>query len=134
MKKISELNLPEDIYYSEDHEWVKLEGKVARIGISDYAQDQMGDITFVEVPEVGDTFEEGEQFGSVESTKAVSEMLLPVSGEVVAVNKDLEDSPGLINEDPYGRGWIIEIRPDDADDIDSLLTKEDYLKLLEGTE
>lgn len=134
MKKISELNLPNDIYYSEDHEWVKLAGKVARIGISDYAQDQMGDITFVEVPEVGDTFEEGEQFGSVESTKAVSEMLLPVSGEVVAVNKDLEDSPGLINEDPYGRGWIIEIRPVDADDIDSLLTKEDYLKLLEGTE
>ncbi|MEA2115394.1 MAG: glycine cleavage system protein GcvH [Thermodesulfobacteriota bacterium] len=131
MKEIDELNLPADLSYSDDHEWVQKTGETVKIGISDYAQDQLGDIVFVEMPEVGDTFAKGDEFGTLESVKAVSEMFVPLSGEVVAVNDALEDAPELINEDPYV-SWIIEIRPTEANEYDELLSRDDYLKLLQG--
>jgi len=131
MKEINELNLPADLVYSDDHEWVQKTGETVKIGISDYAQDQLGDIVFVEMPEVGDTFAKGDEFGTLESVKAVSEMFVPLSGEVVAVSDALEDAPELINEDPYAN-WIIEIRPTDASEYDELLSRDDYLKLLQG--
>lgn len=134
MKQISELNLPDDIRYSEDHEWARREGDAIRVGISDYAQDQLGDITFVGMPNVGDSFRQKEEFGTVESTKAVSELFMPIGGEVLAVNEALGESPGLVNEDPYGRGWIILVKPHNPDEIHSLMTKEEYLKRLKGTE
>lgn len=132
MKEPSELNLPDDRGYTDDHEWARHEGDVVRVGISDYAQDQLGDITFVEMPDVGETFEQGEEFGNVESTKAVSEMLMPVGGEIVAVNKALEESPELLNQAPYGDGWIIKIKPENPADLNSLMTRDEYLKMLEG--
>ncbi|HIP39507.1 MAG TPA: glycine cleavage system protein GcvH [Desulfocapsa sulfexigens] len=130
MKEISELNLPSDVFYSDDHEWAKKEGDTVKIGISDYAQDQLGDIVFVELPEVGDTFEKGEEFGTLESVKAVSEVFIPLGGEVVAVNEALEDAPELVNEDPYG-SWIIEIRPTVDEEYGDLLNRDQYLKLLQ---
>lgn len=132
MKEISELDLPDDIFYSEDHEWARSEGEIVRVGISDYAQDQLGDITFVELPEVGDTLESGDEFGTLESTKAVSEMLMPVGGEIVAVNTALEESPEQVNHDPYGEGWIVEIKPSDPGELSSLMTKAAYREMLEG--
>ncbi len=131
MKELQELNLPEDLRYSEDHEWAKVvDGKV-RVGVSDYAQDQLGDIVFVEFPEVGDTFEKGDEFGSLESVKAVSELYIPVSGEVTAINEELEDAPELINEDPYVN-WIVEIEPTDDSELDGLMDAEQYLENLKG--
>jgi glycine cleavage system H protein len=132
MKEISELKLPDDVRYSEDHEWARREGGKIKIGISDYAQDRLGDITFVELPDVGKKFKQGEVFGAVESTKAASEMLIPVGGEILAVNSTLIDSPGLVNEDPYGGGWIIEVRPGNPAEFDSLMTRDSYAKTLEG--
>jgi len=131
MKEIEELNLPADIYYSSEHEWAAKEGDLIRIGISDYAQDQLGDIVFVELPEVGSSFEKGEEFGTLESVKAVSEIYLPISGEIVAVNEELEDAPELLNEDPYAN-WIVEVRPADSDEFEELLSRDDYLELLKG--
>ena len=131
MKEIDELNLPGDIYYSSEHEWAAKKGDFVRIGISDYAQDQLGDIVFVELPEVGSSFEKGEEFGTLESVKAVSEIYLPIGGEIVAVNEELEDSPELLNEDPYDN-WIVEVRPTDSDELDELLSRDDYLELLKG--
>ena len=132
MKEIGKLDLPGDLYYSEDHEWARMEGAVIRIGITDYAQDQLGDITFVEMPDVGDVFEEEKEFGLLESTKAASEMLLPIAGEVSAVNTDLEDSPELVNLSPYGDGWIIEIKPVDPADLENLMSRDEYRTMLEG--
>jgi glycine cleavage system H protein len=131
MKEISELNLPEDLLYSDDHEWVKKKSDTILIGVSDYAQDQMGDIVFVEMPEVGDTFEKGDEFGTLESVKAVSEAFIPLSGEIVAINEALEDAPELVNEDPYS-SWIIEIKPSVEAEVDELLSRDKYLKLLQG--
>ena len=121
MKDISELNLPNDVRYAEDHEWVKGEGERARVGISDYAQDQLGDIVFVELPRLGDTFAKGEQFGTVESVKAVSELYMPVGGEILALNKALEESPEMVNKDPYGEGWMIAIKPSDPSELETLM-------------
>ena len=132
MKEINELNLPDDIRYAESHEWAKAEGGNIKVGISDYAQDQLGDIVFVEMPEVGETFEKGAEFGTVESVKAVSELYMPVGGEIVAVNGGLEDSPEMINDAPYSDGWMIEVKPDDPAELDSLLTKDAYLTSLKG--
>ncbi len=131
MKEISELNLPADLSYSDDHEWVQRTGEIIKIGVSDYAQDQMGDIVFVEMPDIGDTFKKGDEFGTLESVKAVSEVFIPLSGEVVAVNGALEDAPELVNEEPYA-SWIIEIRPTVESEYDELLSRDDYLKLLQG--
>lgn len=134
MKDINELELPEDVRYGEDHEWARLEGNNVRVGVSDYAQDALGDITFVELPEEGDTFKKGEEFGTVESTKAVSELFMPVSGEILSVNQDLGESPELVNQDPYGGGWMVTVKPDDPNELDELMTKDDYLDMLKGIE
>lgn len=134
MKEINELNLPEDVRYAEDHEWVRVEGDVVKIGISDYAQDQLGDITFVEVPEVGDVFEKGDEFGTLESTKAVSEMYMPISGEVTAVNEGLEENPGEVNTSPYEKGWIIEVKPGNPDELNELMDRAAYAAMLENAE
>ena len=131
MKELNELHLPDDLRYTDEHEWARLSGDIARIGVSDYAQDQLGDIVFVELPAVGDTIAKGEVFGTLESVKAVSELYLPLSGEVVAVNTALTDAPELINQDPYA-AWIIEVRPSDAGEYDQLLTAAAYLDLLRG--
>lgn len=131
MKELSELNLPADLRYTDDHEWAKSTGETIRIGVSDYAQDQLGDIVFVELPEVGDSFDKGDEFGSLESVKAVSELYLPIGGEIVAVNEDLSDSPELINADPYAN-WIVEVKPADPGGIDALMTAEKYLDMLKG--
>lgn len=132
MKEINELNLPDDVRYTDDHEWAKAEGEKVKIGITDYAQDQLGEIIFVEVPEVGDTLDKGANFGSLESVKAVSDMVMPVSGEVLAVNTALEDAPELLNQDPYSGGWILEIKPGDPAELDQLMDKNAYLEMLKG--
>jgi len=104
------------------------------VGISDYAQDQLGDIVFVELPEIGALFEEGEEFGTLESVKSVSEIYMPVSGEVIAINEALEETPELVNEEPYNNGWIIEVKPDDPDEVNTLMTSGEYREMLKGTE
>lgn len=131
MKELDELHLPEDLGYTDDHEWARITGETVRIGVSDYAQDQLGDIVFVELPAVGDSFTKGEEFGTLESVKAVSELYTPMSGEVVAVNTALTDSPELINQDPYG-AWIIEIKPSDPGEFAQLHTAAAYLDMLRG--
>ncbi len=132
MKEIDNVILPDDIRYAKSHEWAKADGDNVKVGISDYAQDQLGDIVFVEMPDVGETFEKGAEFGTVESVKAVSELYMPVGGEIVAVNTALEDSPELINNTPYSDGWMIGIKPDDPAKLDSLMTKDAYLATLKG--
>jgi glycine cleavage system H protein len=132
MKAISELNLPEDVRYTDDHEWAKKNGDVVRMGISDYAQDQLGDIVFVELPEVGSTFDKGEEFGTVESVKAVSELYMPMGGEVTAINEALVDEPERVNNDPYSGGWMMEIKANDSAELDALKSKADYLEMLKG--
>ena len=132
MKEISELNFPDDLKYTEDHEWSKLENGEVAIGICDYAQDQLGDVVFVELPQVGDAFDKGQEFGTVESVKAVSELFIPLGGEVTAINESLEDTPELVNSEPYTGGWMIKIKPADVSELDGLLTKDAYLDLLKG--
>jgi glycine cleavage system H protein len=132
MKEISELNLPDDIRYAQDHEWARIEGDRVRVGLDDYAQDQLGDIVFVELPQVGAAFKKGAEFSTVESVKAVVECYLPVSGKIIAVNKTLEDAPELVNQDPYGDGWFVEVSPDDISEWDTLMTAEACLEKLKG--
>ena len=132
MKEITELNFPEDVRYSESHEWVKAAGDTAKLGITDYAQDQLGDIVFVELPDVGESFEKGAEYGTVESVKAVSELYMPVSGEIVAINDALEDAPELVNNTPFSDGWMIEIKLDDSSELDALMDKDAYLSTLKG--
>lgn len=132
MKEINELNLPEDLKYTKDHEWAKVDGDIVTIGINDYAQDQLGEIVFVEVPEEGDTFSQEDEFGSVESVKAVSELYIPISGEVTAVNEELEEAPELVNNDCYEGGWIIKVKADDPSELDGLMDKAAYLEMLKG--
>ncbi|MCG0049558.1 glycine cleavage system protein GcvH [Priestia aryabhattai] len=120
------MSTPKDLRYSEEHEWVKTEGDVFRVGITHFAQAELGDIVFVELPEVGATVEADEPFGSVESVKTVSELYAPISGEVVAVNDNLSDSPELVNESPYEEAWMITIKPSDASQVDKLMTAEQY--------
>ena len=124
-------NTPEDLSYTKDHEWVRGGGERATVGITDHAQQQLGDVVYVELPKVDDKFETGEPFGSVESVKAVSEIYMPVSGVVVEVNSALNDAPEKVNSDPYGDGWMIVIKPDNPATLDGLLTAaeyEDYIK------
>jgi glycine cleavage system H protein len=132
MKEISELNLPDDLRYAEDHEWARSEGGNIRVGVDDYAQDQLGDIVYVDLPQVGDTFSKGEEFGSVESVKAVSELYLPVGGEVIEINTKLEDSPELVNGSPYDDGWMVLVKPDNPAELDALMDKDAYLEMLKG--
>jgi glycine cleavage system H protein len=132
MKAINELNLPEDVRYTDDHEWAKKNGDVVRIGISDYAQDQLGDIVFVELPDVGSSFEKGEEFGTVESVKAVSELYMPMGGEVTAINEALADAPETVNSDPYDGGWMIEVKASDPAELETMKSKADYFEMLKG--
>jgi glycine cleavage system H protein len=118
--------IPEDLHYSKDHEWVRVEGDVAVAGITDYAQDSLGDVVYVELPKPGDEFAANESFGSVESVKAVSEVFSPVSGEVVEANETLNDEPEKVNQDPYGEGWMIRVKMSNPGEVDSLLTAAEY--------
>ena len=119
-------NIPEDLHYSKDHEWVRVDGDVATIGITDYAQNSLGDVVYVELPKVGDELAAQEAFGSVESVKAVSELFTPVSGKVTAVNETLQDDPEKVNSDPYGEAWMIRVKMSSPGEVDSLLTVAEY--------
>ena len=119
-------NVPEDLHYSKDHEWVRVDGNEAIIGITDYAQNSLGDVVYVELPKPGDSFASNESFGSVESVKAVSEVFTPVTGEVVRINESLADEPEKVNGDPYGEGWMIRIRMSNRGEVDSMLTAAEY--------
>ena len=126
------MNVPDDLKYSEDHEWVRVEDEKVRFGITDYAQDALGDVVFVQVPTVGSVVTRGASVSEVESTKSVSDIYAPVSGTVVEVNEDLADSPQRVNEDPYGEGWIAVVEPSDATELDQLLDAAGYRALTEG--
>ncbi len=128
------MSIPKDLLYSKEHEWVKKEDDKLRIGITDFAQDELGDIVFVELPEVGDELELNEPFGSVESVKTVSELYAPVSGKVVEVNADLEDSPEFVNESPYEKAWMVVVEPSDEAQLDELLNAEAYEGVLNDEE
>jgi glycine cleavage system H protein len=132
MKEISELVTPNDVRYTNDHEWAKPYGEKVRIGVTDYAQDRLGDIVFVELPQVGKKFKKGEGCGTLESIKAVGELYVPVSGEIIGVNKELEGSPDLVNNSPYADGWIADIEPSDPSEMDSLMTHDAYIEMLKG--
>lgn len=132
MKDLSELSFPDDLRYVESHEWVRAEGGRARIGITDFAQDQLGDIVYVELPAVGKRFAKGAAFGSVESVKAVSELYAPIGGTVVEVNSALEGSPELVNSSPYTEGWMLVLDPADPAELDQLLSAPAYLQKLKG--
>ncbi len=132
MKSLDELNFPGDVRYTDDHEWAKVDKDLVIVGLSDYAQDQLGEIVFVELPEPGDSFGQGDEFGSVESVKAVSEIFLPVAGRIVEINPDLEDAPELVNTDCYEKGWLVKIEPEDLSQMDSLKDKSAYLDMLKG--
>jgi glycine cleavage system H protein len=132
MKDVSELKFPAELKYAESHEWAKPEGARVRIGITDYAQDQLGDIVFVELPPVGKTLAKGAPFGSVESVKAVSEVYMPVGGTVVEINTALESSPEIVNGSPYDDGWMILVEPSAADEAKALLAREAYVAKLKG--
>ena len=126
------MNVPEELRYSSDHEWVRIEGAQLRVGITDYAQDALGDVVFIELPEVGATVELGGTMGEVESTKSVSDIFAPVSGTVAEVNAELADHPERLNEDPYGEGWICVLEAADTTQLDQLLDAEGYRSLIEG--
>jgi glycine cleavage system H protein len=130
MKELDELLLPENLRYAEDHEWIS-EKAPYRIGVSDFAQDQLGDLTFVELPEAGAVFAKGEEFGTLESTKSVSSLYIPVGGKATAINSAVQDDPGKVNEDPYGNGWLIEIEPSNPAEIGQLMDLAAYKKHLE---
>jgi glycine cleavage system H protein len=124
-------NVPEGLYYSKDHEWLRVEGETGTVGITDHAQHSLGDVVYVELPKAGETFAAHDTFGSVESVKAVSELFLPVAGEVTEVNESLNDEPEKVNNDPYGEGWMLRLRLSNRGEVDSLLSAaeyEDYIK------
>ena len=124
------MNIPEDLRYSKEHEWVRLEGDVATIGITDYAQGELGDIVFVEVDTIGDTIATEEVFGTIEAVKTVSDMFSPLAGEVIEFNERLEDDPELVNTDPYNEGWIVKFKVSDASEVEGLLSASDYAALI----
>lgn len=124
------MNTPTNLKYSRDHEWVRLDGEFAYVGITDYAQSELGEIVFVEVETVGETLEAGELFGTVEAVKTVSDLLLPVKGEIVEFNEKLEDAPELVNDDPYGEGWMVKMIISDSAELNNLLSAEEYTALI----
>ena len=132
MKDLSELKFPEELSYVDSHEWVRSEGGRARIGITDYAQDQLGDIVYVELPAVGKSFAQGAPFGSVESVKAVSELYMPIGGKIAEINSALENSPEVVNTSPYDQGWMIVVEPSQPDELKGLLTSRTYREKLKG--
>ena len=125
------MNVPKNLKYTKDHEWVRLEGESVVVGITDFAQKELGDIVYVDVDTEGDNIEKEEVFGSVEAVKTVSDLMMPVSGEIVALNEVLEDEPELVNSDPYGDGWMIKVLISDFTELDSLLTADQYKELID---
>ena len=124
------MNTPTNLKYSSDHEWVRLEGEFAYVGITDFAQSELGEIVFIEIETVGETLDAGEIFGSVEAVKTVSELLMPVAGEILEFNSKLEDAPELVNDDPYGEGWMVKIALSDVSQLEDLLDAEAYQALI----
>jgi glycine cleavage system H protein len=126
------MNIPQDVKYTSEHEWIRIAGDIAYVGITDYAQEQLGDIVFVDIPTVGENLEAGDTFGTIEVVKTISDLFLPIAGEVLEQNEALEENPELVNKDPYGEGWIIKIKPVDATDTANLLDAEGYKALVNG--
>ena len=126
------MNIPSELKYTKDHEWVRIEGEIATVGITDFAQSELGDIVYVDVDSLDDNVEEGEVFGSVEAVKTVSDLFMPLSGEISAFNEELEDEPELVNTHPYEKGWMIKISISNASQIDNLLDAKAYQELIEG--
>lgn len=124
------MEFPTNIKYTNEHEWIRLEGDIAYVGITDYAQQQLGDIVFIDVPTEGETLEKGETFGTVEVVKTVSDLFLPIGGEVMEVNSQLEEHPELVNQDPYGEGWIIKLKPTNTDEMNELLDAAAYKEII----
>ena len=124
------MNFPQNVKYTNEHEWIRLEGDTAYVGITDYAQEQLGDIVFVDIPTEGETLEANEVFGTIEVVKTISDLFLPVAGEVLKQNPALEENPELVNKDPYGEGWLIKMKPANAADLDNLLNAESYKALV----
>ncbi len=126
------MKIPDNIKYTKNHEWLRVEGNEAYVGITDFAQSELGDVVFVEVETVGETIKKGESFGSVEAVKTVSDIFMPVSGEILEFNKNIEDSPELVNQDPYEKGWIIKIKITNPDEVNELLSSEKYKEITQA--
>ena len=126
------MNIPVDLKYTEDHEWIRVEGDIVTVGVTDFAQGELGDVVFVEIETEGEELDKGETFGTVEAVKTVSDLFMPVGGEVAEFNEALGDEPELINNDPYGKGWMIKIKVADNNELDALISAEEYKKLLEA--
>lgn len=124
------MNIPDNLLYTKDHEWVQAEGEIAIIGITDYAQKELGDIVYIEVDTVGESLAKEETFGTIEAVKTVSDLFMPVAGEIIEMNETLESQPDLVNKDPYGQGWIIRIKISDASDLNDLLTSAQYREII----
>ena len=126
------MNIPQELRYTKDHEWARLDGDIVYVGITDYAQGELGEIVYVDVTTEGESLSAEEVFGSIEAVKTVSALLLPIEGEILEVNSELEDNPELVNSDPYGKGWLVKVKPANAEDVEGLLSPEDYKKLIAG--
>jgi len=132
LEKNKFMNIPQELKYTKDHEWVKIDGNIATIGVTDFAQGELGDIVYVEVETVGETMEREEVFGTVEAVKTVSDLFLPLAGEIIEFNDSLEDTPEKVNTDPYGDGWMVKIKMSDEDEIAGLMSPEEYKDLIGG--
>ena len=126
------MNFPQNLKYTNEHEWIRVDGDIAYVGITDYAQGQLGDIVFVDIPTVGETLEAGETFGTIEVVKTISDLFLPIAGEVLEQNEALEENPELVNKDPYGEGWLIKVKPADVKAVEDLLDAEAYKAVVNG--
>ena len=126
------MNFPQNLKYTNEHEWIRVEGDIAYVGNTDYAQEQLGDIVFVDIPTVGESLEAGEVFGTIEVVKTISDLFLPVAGEVLEQNEALEENPELVNKDPYGEGWLIKMKPADVKAVEDLLDAEGYKEVING--
>ena len=126
------MDFPQNLKYTNEHEWIRVEGDIAYVGITDYAQEQLGDIVFVDIPTIGEALEAGEVFGTIEVVKTISDLFLPVAGEVMEQNETLEENPELVNKDPYGEGWLIKMKPANLKDVEDLLDAEGYKEVING--
>jgi glycine cleavage system H protein len=124
------MNIPENIKYTKDHEWIKIEGDTGTVGVTDYAQGELGDIVFIEVETLGEHLQQGDVFGTIEAVKTVSDLFLPVAGEIIEINSTLQNSPDLVNKDPFGKGWIVKLKIDDAEQLNTLLNAAQYKELI----
>ena len=124
------MNIPQELKYTKDHEWIKVDGNVVTIGITDFAQKELGDIVYVEIESDGEELEQGDVFGTVEAVKTVSDLFMPISGKVIEINENLESEPEIVNSDPYGKGWMIKVEIADASGLDAMLSADDYKSLI----